>query len=220
MELLFQSNDNLSIGWANNVSCFAHKLILDPREPPDPLADPACWRLRYPPLAVLVRPAGMQLRDPPLCAGLPGDVVPVGLCHRKFTLKLAAHPRVAVALKLQPPNFDVSVTVTNIPLVPACVFTDYWAQGLTINKPHATPLDLSIPRGGIKATNLFVAITRCRGIHGQFALIRPIWPHDDQAARDQALKKLLAAFKKNPALESENDRLDQLARRTSENCDM
>jgi len=64
------------LGWFNNGTCVGVKLLLDDREPEDDPSHPM-RRLRYPPLAVIVRPTLVDIGNILADENVPSGCFPV-----------------------------------------------------------------------------------------------------------------------------------------------
>jgi hypothetical protein len=78
---IFPENSFPDICWANNFSCTGVKLLLDPKEAADDLSMPF-RTLRYPPVAICVRPDGTSIGK--LIQNVPEHCVPVVRTRKKF----------------------------------------------------------------------------------------------------------------------------------------
>lgn len=136
-------------------------------------------KLQYPPSAILFRPlngCAVQLQ------GLPHGTVPIFPQTKSFTIG------------------PLSVKCTQFPITPAYAFTDYKAQGQTMD--HVL-IDLAKPpTGALSPFSAYVALSRGRG-RGGIRLLRGF---------DHRL------FTTHPSenLRREDDRLDTLERTTME----
>jgi hypothetical protein len=189
------SNVQLShLGHITNNECIGESIILDEREPPD-TGEGKSRHLRFPPKAIIVRPAG-----PPPPAFTPD--VPEGC--------LMVLPEYGPAHKLAD---AFSVKRFGFKLQSGYAVTDYYAQGLTFKDGlwivHLTPP----PKGTFARASIVVILSRYRSwddVH----LWEPLW--DTAAAtapadRAAVINKFHKALQMPDRLETELKRLHTAA---------
>ncbi|KAN0138718.1 hypothetical protein V8E53_003706 [Lactarius tabidus] len=162
---------SVSASLANGSRGIIMNIVLDPREPSQPLPT-NIRQLLYPPAAIYFQP--LQARRIHL-DGLPLGIIPVFPSSKSFRL-----------------NGDAPVTVkcTQYPVAPAYAFTDYKAQGQTM---ESVIVDLGKPpTGRISGFNAYVALSRGRG-RPTIRLLRPydhklFTVHPDEKLREEDIR--------------------------------
>ena len=137
----FYDNSNPSICWVNNFSAVGTSIILNKNEPADDLSQPIRY-LKYPPLAITVRPEKTSLGI--VCKknavkDVPKDSIIVPrINNKKFSVLL---PRRA---QLYYDSLDlgskVSVVRMGIPLQMGYAFTNFYAEVSSVLQPTPHPL--------------------------------------------------------------------------------
>ena len=148
MKVMILTNIAPRAGLANGSRGSISDIILDPREPFDPFPQ-STRRLLYPPSAILFSPLihpTIQLH------GLPPSTLPIFPLTNKFKLGTK------------------TITRTQYSLTPAYAFTDYKAQGQTM---ESVIVDLGKPpTGALTGFTVYVALSRSRG-RPNIRLLRP-----------------------------------------------
>ena len=157
-------------GFATNVECIAHSIVLDPREPADD-GTGSEWRLKYLPTAIIVRPMGVDV--PALaCEGVPdGCLVVEPMQTRSFQAK------------------GFRVVRKGFPLGNGDAVTDYYAQGLTFIGPWLANLSQP-PEFGLRRSGIVVIVSRYSTLH-QLRLVQPLYGANDRLAVIKRWTKML-----------------------------
>ena len=157
-------------GFATNVECIAHSIVLDPREPADD-GTGSEWRLIYLPTAIIVRPMGVDV--PALaCEGVPdGCLVVEPMQTRSFQAK------------------GFRVVRKGFPLGNGDAVTDYYAQGLTFIGPWLANLSQP-PEFGLRRSGIVVIVSRYSTLH-QLRLVQPLYGANDRLAVIKRWTKML-----------------------------
>lgn len=181
---------------------------MDEREPNDDMA--GNFRvLKYQPKALIVRLTDRKVGS--LCGkGITEDCLPLFPINSKlvtFTLpdpmKLYADPRdstIGKTIKYKRYAFPVDTAIT---------YTDYFAQGVSF-RGDAHFLHLGINgKQGYRRANLLVPISR-PAVLSDVVLLHPLWPENDEKAREKIIKQFKKALTPDPDFEAEMCRLRQL----------
>jgi hypothetical protein len=175
MKLMILTNIAVGAGLANGSRGIVTDIILDPRETFEPLPS-TTWRLSYPPAIILFSPLhGSPIHIP----GLPLGTIPIFLSTKTF--KLGTKP-------------GVTVKRSQFPVTPTYAFTDYKAQGQTM---ESVIVDLGKPpTGSISGFNGYIALSRGHG-RKTIRLLRPfdhklftVHPNEQLRHEDIRLSKL------------------------------
>ncbi|EFJ40933.1 hypothetical protein VOLCADRAFT_99207 [Volvox carteri f. nagariensis] len=194
-------------GASHNNEVEACGLLEDGREPADDGHGPYC-RLKYLPVAVIVRPINGHIPDTVL-QGL-ADYASRG---GAFILS----PRVSCIAEVEMPapecgTITKQVRRLNVPLGDRQAVTDYFVQGRSF-KDECWLVDLAVPPNGIKRATLYVLLTRFKMLD-HVRLLRPLYttPHE----RKKVIKQFLSATKLEPDLAANLRLLKQAARETEQ----
>lgn len=182
MEVMVTWNLSPDAQLANGSRGTIERIYLDPREPAYSASESIVY-LKYPPAVIIFRPAHT---DMPKLPGLEEGLV-------------ALQPSIG-NMHLKNGNDSLLVKRKQHALTPAYSFTDYKAQGQTLE--HVLVDIGKTPGGGISPFNAYVALSRSRG-RDNIRLIRDFENH---------------LFTKHPSkeLEVEDARLEELDRRTTD----
>jgi hypothetical protein len=175
----FKFIDNMipKIGWINNSTCIGNSIILDPREPPDPLTG-VCHILQYLPLAILVQIEAYNTPGDPQ-NGIPENCIPVMPMRKSMSLKVPEP--MLVCMSGGQPQSTFTVSRFGFPLDVSLAVTDCWAQGMSF-RGEPFLLHLSIPpTANISRANLLVAISRCSSWEELHLLVQ-LWPRGESVA--------------------------------------
>ena len=136
MKLMVLANLAPDTGLANGSHSVVTGIVLDPRESGQHTAT-STHRLQFPPSAILFQPLnGCAIR----MQGLPDGIVPIFPQMKSFPLG------------------TTSVKRTQFPITPAYVFTDYKAQGQTMD---SVLIDLAKPPcGALSGFSVYVALSQ------------------------------------------------------------
>lgn len=158
-------------------------IVLDPREDPSTTRE-AKVSLKYPPAMILFKPVNkVVIKFPGLSEGL----IPLFPTESTFTIEL-------------PSGSKTTITRRQLALTASYSFTDYRAQGQTI---EYVVVDLGkVPSGSLSPFNAYVALSRSRGRE----TIRLLRDFDD---------KLFTTHPSNE-LRAEDERLERLDKITAE----
>ena len=207
----FSQNLFPNVGHVNNNIAIGHALHVDPREAdyPDDLSKP--YRvLRYPPLAVVVKPEGFGAASLRL-SSWPRGCIPVE--PQKVRINLSLPEPTQLYEGDAELGTSVKVVRRGFPLESASAVTDYFAQGVSFRgEPHLLHLNVP-PDGKMTRANLLVPVSR-PSLYSQLHLLTPMWPHGDLAARAKVIRKVHEALKPNAHLQMETARLQALAEET------
>ena len=208
----FIDNDAPHVGWRTNDTCTGVSIVLHPSEPPDN-GFGNVRMLRYPPLAVIVRP------DSPIPEGMAGEgVLPVGCIPVMskavhFSLKFP-DARMLFRDDTDEVGYEVRVKRVCIPLDHAMAVTDFYAQGMSF-KGDAFLIHLTPPHGsaGIERPNVLVCTSRPSDWF-DFHLLAPLWPPGNLKERERVITALHRALRPRPEFVAEMARLRLLAKAT------
>ena len=142
MNVMVLANIAPDAGLANGSRGVVTDIILDAREPVQDTVN-STQRLQYPPSAIIFRPLnGKTIR----MQNLPNGTVPIFPQTKSFTVG------------------NLSVKRTQLPITPAYAFTDYKAQGQTMD---TVLVDLAKPpTGALSGFGAYVGLSRGRGRKG------------------------------------------------------
>jgi len=129
---------------ANGTRGEVTEIVLDPREVlGEPDENGVTW-LKYPPALVLFKP-DMELQE--VFEGLPKGILPIS--------------PIEVTFKIDADSCSHTIRRRQLAITPAYAFTDYKAQGQTI---EYVVVDIAQPPSGFKLTpfNVYVALSRSR----------------------------------------------------------
>lgn len=142
MNAMVTTNISPEMDLANGSRGTVEDIILDPRERFHD-NDTNTIRLQYPPAAVLFKPLFRQNRRFP---GLPNEIIPIFPSQKSF--KLGGRSGIRVQRE-------------QLALTPAYAFTDFKAQGQTI---ESVVVDLGKPpSGNLTGFNAYISLSRSRG---------------------------------------------------------
>ena len=134
-------NISTDLDVANGVRGEVEAIVLDEREHDVTTDEKHIIRLRYPPRYVLVR---LDRTKAPALKGLPRHVIPIFPVKKSFTIDKGGQ--------------RITVNRVQLPLTLAYAFTDYRAQGQTLQ-----PVMIDIgppPHGRLTPFNIYVALSR------------------------------------------------------------
>ena len=201
----FLQSEYPSIGWFHNGECIGHSLVLDEREPADPLTG-EFWVLKYPPVSIMVRIVDRKLGK--MCGdGVPEDCVPVmPKSSSPVTITLPFPVKLYHDAKDKTIGSKVTIKRKDFGLDCALVFTDYYGQGQSFRGiPHFLHLNVAKTQGYQKA-NLLVPLSRPSRL-SDVVLVHPLWSPGDSAARDNIIGKIQRALTPDKDYVAEMDRL-------------
>lgn len=181
MPVMVLMNIDTDSDLANGSRGVITDIFLDPREFVEPTVSGKV-RLQYPPAAILFKPLYGRKKSLP---GLPAGTIPIFPSRRSFSLKNVVE--------------KVVIDREQFALTPAYAFTDYKAQGQTM---ETVIVDLAKPPlGCLTPFNMYVALSRGRG-RSKIRLLRPF-------------EEKLFSTHPSEQLRREDDRLDVLAQTTA-----
>ena len=155
MKVMVLQNIATHVNLTNSSRGIITDIILNPDEDVVPNAKNKVY-LKYPPAAILFSPfSGSNIQIP----GLPKGIIPIFPSHNTFSLG---------------GKHWITVHRHQLALTAAYVFTDYKAQGQTM---ECVIVDLGKPpSGGLTGFNMYIALSRS---HGQ-STIRLLWDFDEK----------------------------------------
>ena len=178
MKVMVLSNISTDANLANGTRGIVHDIILDPRENIASSSSPVT--LQYLPAVVLLRPLFSHNQK---FQGLPDGVVPIFPTQTQFRVGRSS---------------GFSVRRRQFALTPAYAFTDFKAQGQTIE--HVIVDMAKPPSGKLNAFHMYVSLSRSRGRE----TVRLLRDFDEK----------LFTVHPNEHLRKEDERLDMLERET------
>eukprot|EP00882_Tetradesmus_deserticola_P032137 GHRQ01036370.1.p1 GENE.GHRQ01036370.1~~GHRQ01036370.1.p1 ORF type:complete len:255 (-),score=13.31 GHRQ01036370.1:415-1179(-) len=222
-ECVYTFNDNAvpQLGMVNNAECVGVGLLLAPGERDD--GRHGCWFLKRPPVAVFVRPVGTavsQVAWHTLRAkfpSLPEACVPVTpRWTESFAVQYFVKQRPAGGGPEKEMKCSMNVRRFGMDMSDAYAVTDYYCQGVSF-KLDAWLAHLNLPPtgGGLQRAAVFVVLTRW-GAWEHVALLCPLWPAGDAAARDKVIDQFHELACLEPDLRIELTRLKGVAEQAKE----
>lgn len=187
----------MQVARVKNNFCTGEQLILHPAEPDDDLSLP--YRtLRFPPLAILVRPEHSNIKEQ--MSGIKPGCIPILPKSKTFSVTLPDAPTDG------PQTY--SVKRTSHPVGDGYAVTDYFVQGTSF-KQERWLLHMNPPSRGFSRATLLVMLTRYRSLDDIF-LVCPLWPAVDMQAREAVITKFHEAVRVDSDLLAEMKRLVQV----------
>lgn len=206
MPVLLTDNIACELGLSNGTQGIFRELVYDEQEDLDSLkvksnVFPSNTIYIRKPLYALVEINTSQVETD--LDGLPSKLIPIPLIKKQFTIpvkQLFGSLFQAVQGRKKVPE-TIRITRTQLPIVPAFAITTYKAQGLTMNK---IVVDLQVPIGTKQVASIYVPLSRVKS--GEDVVI--LRPFDMKVLQ----------IRPTPAQDAELKRLDELNRKTRQEC--
>eukprot|EP00883_Tetradesmus_obliquus_P015806 jgi/Sobl393_1/8963/SZX79373.1 len=221
---VFIDNTCTPAGRIKNNSCIGQALLLDMNEPPEDNPPQKVRWLKYPPQAVFVRPALVEVGDAcsRVCAACPSGCIAVALAQKTFGVTLPE----PVTLRSGKVKQSFTVVRSNIPLGDGFAFTDFFCQGMSFKDQPWLADMRPPPTGTLDRASLAVVLSRFAS-WSRFKGLTPLWPRkttcmtkEAKAARKILKNKTIDYYwqmaKMHPELRAELQRLRALAAKTEQ----